>query len=257
MCVRLHDTGLDLAYFSSMRIAAISDVHGNLRALEAVFADIDRQGEFDQIVCAGDHVFKGPFPRQTLELLCDRCDTLLEGNTDAYLSGSIDLSKRLKPGHWKHELLAWTKAEIGEWGVARLKGLPFELDFSPKRGRRLQFVHANPVDLEESLHPEAPASAIEALCRGITADILAFGHVHIPYVRKIGRLTLCDVASAGNPKDGDPRPAWTAFTFTTDRWTIEQRRVEYDLQAAARDHRESNMPAGEKLAQRLIEARYR
>jgi predicted phosphodiesterase len=241
-----------------MRIAAISDVHGNLRALEAVFADIDKQGEFDQVVCAGDHVFKGPFPRETLELLSERCDTLLEGNTDAYLSGRIDLKDRLKPGHWKHDLLAWTKAELGDWGIARLRGLPFEVDCAPREGRRLQFVHANPFDLEEALYPDAPSSAIEPLCRGITADILAFGHVHIPYVRRLGRLTLCDVASAGNPKDGDPRPTWTAFTFQAgNRWTIEQRRVDYDLEAAARDHRQSRMPAGEKLAQRLIVARYR
>jgi predicted phosphodiesterase len=241
-----------------MRIAAISDVHGNLRALEAVFADIDQQGKFDLVVCAGDHVLKGPFPRQTLELLTERCDTLLEGNTDAYLSGRIDLKDRLKPGHWKHELVEWTREQIGGSGLARLKGLPFEVDCSPKRGRRLQFVHANPKDLEEALYPEAPTSAIEPLCRGINADILAFGHVHIPYVRKLGRLTLCDVASAGNPKDGDSRPAWTAFTFRNgDRWTIEQRRVEYDVQAAARDHRQSGMPGGEKLAQRLIEARYK
>jgi diadenosine tetraphosphatase ApaH/serine/threonine PP2A family protein phosphatase len=122
----------------------------------------------------------------------------------------------------------------------------------------VQFVHANPKDLEQSLHPQAPDAVLESLCRGVTAEILVFGHIHIPYVRKLKKLTLCNVASAGIPKDGDVRPAWTMLTYTSEnRWTIEQRRVAYDAQAAARDHAQSGMPSGEKLGQRLLAARYK
>lgn len=241
-----------------VRIAALSDVHGNLRALQAVFADIDKLGPFDFVIAAGDHVMKGPFPRETLELLDERCDAMLTGNTDAYLTGEIDLKARLRPDHWKLALLHWTRDKLGEAGVHRLRKCAFEADASPRPGRRVQFVHANPLDLEQSLSPDAPAAAIEPLCRGVTADILVFGHVHIPYVRQVKKLTLCDVASAGNPKDGDVRPAWTAITFTGEkRWKIEQRRVSYDSKAAARDHSQSGMPGGDKLAQRLLSARYR
>ena len=241
-----------------MRIAALSDVHGNLRALEAVVADMDRRGPFDFVVAAGDHVLKGPFPRETLDLLRDRCDLLLLGNTDAYLTGEIDLKARLKPDHWKLALLEWTKDRLGTDGVRQLKGLPFEADCTPRAGHRVQFVHANPLDLEQSLHPQAPDAILESLCRGVTAEILVFGHIHIPYIRTLGKVTLCNVASAGIPKDGDVRPAWTAITYTREnRWKVEQRRVSYDVGAAARDHRQSGMPAGEKLAQRLVAARYK
>ena len=235
----------------------MSDVHGNLRALEAVFADIDRAGKFDFLVAAGDHVFKGPFPRETLALLDDRCDVLLTGNTDAYLTSEIDLKARLRPDHWKLALVDWTRDRLGASGVRKLRGLAFEADCTPRAGRRVQFVHANPKDLEASLPPDAPESAIEPLCREVTADLLVFGHVHIPYVRRYKKLTLIDVASAGNPKDGDVRPAWTAITFTAEhKWKVEQRRVSYDAAAAARDHARSGMPGGEKLAKRLIVARY-
>ena len=241
-----------------MRIAALSDVHGNLRGLKAVLADLDRKGPFDFVVAAGDHVLKGPFPRETLDLLRDRCDLLLMGNTDAYLTGEIDLKARLRPDHWKLDLVEWTKDRLGADGVHQLKGLPFEADCTPRTGHRVQFVHANPKDLEQSLHPQAPDAILEALCRGVTAEILVFGHIHIPYVRKLKKLTLCNVASAGIPKDGDVRPAWTVLTYTSDnRWTIEQRRVTYDAEAAARDHAQSGMPAGEKLGQRLLAARYK
>ena len=240
-----------------MRIAALSDVHGNLRGLEAVFADIDKRGPFDFVVACGDHVFKGPFPKETLALLDERCDAMLTGNTDAYLTGEIDLTERLRPHHWKLDLVHWTRDKLGEAGVRRLRGLSFEADCTPKPGRRIQFVHANPKDLEESLPPAAPEAAIAPLCRGVTADILAFGHVHIPYVRKYGKLTLCDVASAGNPKDGDQRVAWSCITFEDNKWKIEQRRVKYDAESAARDHAQSGMPGGEKLAQRLLAARYK
>jgi predicted phosphodiesterase len=240
-----------------VRIAALSDVHGNLRALQAVFADIDKQGQFDFVIACGDHVFKGPFPTETLQLLDERCDAMLTGNTDAYLTGEIDLTARLRPDHWKLRLLHWTRDRLGEAGIRRLRGLSFEADCTPKPGRRIQFVHANPYDLEEALPPDAPESAIAPLCRNVEADILAFGHVHIPYVRKHQKLTLCDVASAGNPKDGDVRPAWSAITYENNKWRIEQRRVKYDAQAAARDHSQSGMPGGEKLAQRLLTARYK
>ncbi|MHB8419836.1 MAG: metallophosphoesterase family protein [Myxococcales bacterium] len=239
-----------------MRIAALSDVHGNLRALEAVFADMDRQGSFDLVVAGGDHVFKGPFPAETLDLLQQRADALLEGNTDAYLSGRIDLKSILKADHWKHALVDWTRERLGRHRVAKLSGLAFEIDCEPQPGRRARFVHANPKNLEDALDPDAPKSAIEPLCRGVDADLLVFGHVHIPYVRQLGDLTLCDVASAGNPKDGDVRPAWTALTFDGGRWKVEQRRVTYDVEKAARDHVQSGMPAGEKLAHRLKKARY-
>ncbi len=239
-----------------MRIAALSDVHGNLRALEAVFADMDREGEFDLVVAGGDHALKGPFPAETLDLIESRADALLEGNTDAYLSGRIDLTTLLREGHWKHELVSWTRERLGANRVRRLGGLAFEVTCEPQSGRKAKFVHANPKNLEDSLDPEAPESAIEPLCRGVEADLLVFGHVHIPYVRTLGQLTLCDVASAGNPKDGDVRPAWTAITFERDRWRVEQRRVEYDVDAAARDHVQSGMPAAEKLAHRLKRARY-
>ncbi|MHB1843707.1 MAG: metallophosphoesterase family protein [Deltaproteobacteria bacterium] len=239
-----------------MRIAALSDVHGNLRALEAVFEDMDRQGAFDLVVAGGDHVLKGPFPSETWDLLQDRADALLEGNTDAYLSGRIDLKALLRPGHWKNDLVDWTRGRLGPQRVNRLRGLAFEVTCEPRKGRKAQFVHANPKNLEDSLDPDAPESALEPLCRGVDADLLVFGHVHIPYVRQLGELTLCDVASAGNPKDGDVRPAWTAITFERDGWKVEQRRVEYDVDAAAKDHVQSGMPAGEKLAQRLKHARY-
>ncbi len=241
---------------AGMRIAALSDVHGNLRALEAVFADVDRQGSFDLVVAGGDHVFKGPFPAETWDLLHDRADALLEGNTDAYLSGRIDLRSMLKPDHWKHALVDWTRERLGASRLGRLGGLAFELACEPQRGRRARFVHANPKNLEDSIDPDAPRHVVAPLCEQADADLLVFGHVHIPYVRKLGDLTLCDVASAGNPKDGDVRPAWTAITFDQGRWSVEQRRVDYDVDKAARDHVQSGMPAGEKLAHRLKRARY-
>ncbi len=239
-----------------MRIAALSDVHGNLRALEAVFADVDRQGRFDLVVAGGDHVFKGPFPAETLDLIEERADALLEGNTDAYLSGRIDLRSLLKPDHWKHALVDWTREKLGPHRVKKLGGLAFEVTAEPEPGRRALFVPANPKNLEDALDPAAPASALEPLCRSVDADLLVFGHVHIPYVRQLGELTLCDVASAGNPKDGDVRPAWTSLTYERGKWQVEQRRVAYDVERAAKDHVQSGMPAGEKLAQRLKRARY-
>ncbi len=199
-----------------MRIAALSDVHGNLRALQAVLADMDRRGRSISWSRPGTTCSRD-FPRETLDLLKDRCDLLLLGNTDAYLTGEIDLATRLRPDHWKLDLLEWTKDRLGAEGIPGSSEAFPSRHCTLRKGASEKFVHANPRDLEQSLHPEAPDSILEELyTRRQRRDPGVSGHIHIPYVRKLKHVTLCNVASAGIPKDGDVRPAWTMLTYTVE-----------------------------------------
>ena len=94
-----------------MRVAILADIHGNLPACEAVLEDIDRMAP-DYIVAAGDLALRGAHPRETVELLSDRCDALLMGNTDCYLAGNYLGGAYRERDHWKTELLRWTRDQV-------------------------------------------------------------------------------------------------------------------------------------------------
>ena len=119
-----------------MRVAILSDTHGNLPAAEAVLEDIAKQAP-DYIVAAGDLALRGAHPRETVELLESRCDAVLMGNTDCYLSGNYLGGAYREPAHWKRNLLEWTRDQLGPALCARLGQLPFSVRYSPRRGQDL------------------------------------------------------------------------------------------------------------------------
>lgn len=236
-----------------MRVAIISDIHGNQRALEAVLRDLKNQPLCDQIVIAGDLCLNGPRPREVLQLVQELHCPVLQGN--------VDLETVVQPpekGEKKRNAVAWTREQIGAAGIAYLAGLPFSYRVSNPGGRDLLIVHANPLNLEDALFPNSDDEELERLLGGLDAGVgaLAFGHLHIAYVRAWRGLLLADVASCGAPRDEDRRAAYGILTWQIDRWEAEIRRVDYDLQAVIKQIRNSGMPNAEKRIKILQEARY-
>jgi len=239
-----------------MRVAILADIHGNLPACEAVLADVARSGA-DVVVAAGDLALRGAHPRETVELLLDRCRSLLVGNTDAYLAGTYLGGAYRERDHWKVELLEWTRDQLGPELVRRLGELPFSVRFTPRRGQDLYVCHANPRNLEESLEPTLEEAALRRFLLNLDAAACAFGHLHFPYRRRVGRMLLADVASAGIPRDGDVRPAYGIFTWTPRGWRVQIRRVRYAVRHATQALVARRVPGGPLLIHKLLEARYR
>jgi predicted phosphodiesterase len=238
-----------------MRVAVLADIHGNLPACEAVLQDIDRTSP-DYVVAAGDLALRGSHPLETVQLLQDRCDALLMGNTDCYLAGNYLSGAYREKEHWKSDLLAWTRDQLGPL-AAQLGSLPFSVRYSPRRGQDLFVCHANPKNLEDSLDPTLDEGALRKYLGHLDASAVAFGHLHFPYRRRIGRLLLADVASAGIPRDGDHRPAWGLFTFTHRGWRVQIRRVRYPMKRATQALSARKVPGAPLLIHQLVEARYR
>jgi predicted phosphodiesterase len=239
----------------AVRLAIVSDVHGNLLALEAVLADIDKQG-VDQILCGGDVALKGSRPAEVVDLLQARCAATVKGNTDAYLTGELPLRNYGNPQHWKYRLYRWTTEQLGPERVEIIRKYGFSHRVSGEGKGDLLLVHANPRDMEAALDPAAPDGVLRNLIRGCDARVLAFGHLHIAYQKELDGVLLVDVASAGNPRDGDPRPAYGLFTLGPTGWKVELRRVEYPLMQAASDYRIQGVPGASRLAKKLVEARF-
>ncbi|MCI0571385.1 MAG: metallophosphatase family protein [Myxococcaceae bacterium] len=239
-----------------MRVAILADIHGNLPACEAVLEDIARQAP-DYVVAAGDLALRGAHPRETVELLFSRCDAVLMGNTDAYLAGHYLAGAYREREHWKSNLLAWTREQLGGALLTRLGHLPFSVRYSPRRGQDLFVCHANPRNLEDSLDPTLDEATLRRYLQHVDAAAVAFGHLHFPYRRRVGRVLLADVASAGIPRDGDLRPAYGLFTFTPRGWRVQIRRVRYPVRRATQALTAKRVPGGPLLIHKLVEARYR
>lgn len=239
-----------------MRVAVLADIHGNLAAAEAVMEDIERQAP-DYIVAAGDLALRGSHPAETVDLLLDRCDALLMGNTDAYVTDMYLSGAYREPEHWKTELLSWTRDQLGPARLTAMTKLAFSVRYSPRKGQDLFVCHANPRNLEESIEPTLDEAVVRRMLQNVDATAMAFGHLHFPYRRRVGRLVIADVASAGIPRDGDLRPAWGLFTWTPRGWRVQIRRVRYAVRKATQALTARKVPGAPLLIHKMVECRYR
>jgi predicted phosphodiesterase len=240
-----------------MRVALLSDIHGNLTALEAVLADMRSQGPFDQVVVAGDLVWAGPRPAEVVDAVQALNAAVIQGNTDAYfrrVAGDIPADKR-EDRFVTH--LGWMQTKLGSARAAFLAELPFAHRIATAPDQALLVVHANPRDQERAILPRMNQAQLDDLLAG-TGDwaALAFGHLHVPFTMRWCSRLLADVASVGLPMDGDRRAAYAILTWNGADWQAEHRRVFYPLPVVANEMCTCGMPRGKHFAERLMSATY-
>lgn len=254
-----------------MHIVIFSDVHGNLTALDAVLSDIKKQSP-DLIFFAGDLCVFGTRPKACVRRLRDEDVSCIFGNTDSWISNQPLLSNDIVAeeqarGQNTDTSVDWTWAQLDEMDRAWLRTLPFSKRFSPTVDPRddLFVVHANPQDVDQPIHPPEslqeqlygeviqPDEKLEPLLNGITTGIICLGHVHIPNVRRWRDLTLANISSVSLPLDGDVRAKYGLLTWD-DGWTIEHKRVEYNVNQEVEYLIQKKPPNWEKLSHQLQSA---
>ncbi len=236
-----------------MRIAIIADIHGNQVALEAVLQDLDRQSVVDHLVGAGDLCLNGPCPQEVLETVHGLHCPVLQGNVDFEV-----VNMAPGKGEKKRNTTAWTREQIGKAGIDYLASLPYSHLIANSHGNDLLIVHANPLNLEDAIFPNASDSELERLLGGLDHNIgaMAFGHLHIAYTRRWRYLFLVDVGSCGLPRDEDLRASYAILNWQANSWMAEIRRVAYDVQAVVKQIKTCGMPNVEKRIKTLLEAKY-
>ena len=236
-----------------MRIAIISDIHGNHIAFEAVMQDLRQQPPVNQLVIAGDLCLNGPCPKQVLEHVQSLDCPVIQGNTDMEIvTHAPDKSEK------KRNTVSWTREQIGAAGVVYLASLPFSHRIDNPDGSDLYIVHANPLNLEDAIFPNTSDSTLEYLLGGLDDSIgaMAFGHLHIAYTRRWRHLFLVDVGSCGLPRDEDLRASYAILSWQANSWVAEIRRVPYDVQAVVKQIKTCGMPNVDKRVKTLLDARY-
>jgi predicted phosphodiesterase len=203
--------------FSRVVLAIVSDLHGNLPALEAVLADL---GTVDALVCCGDLVGYYPDAAEVVDRMRALGARSVRGNHELLVTGA----REVPPGRAGYYGVAAARRALSPEQLGWLAALPPELTLAGG-GVSLTVRHASPWDEETYLYPDSDLAAV-VLPEG---RWLVLGHTHYPMLRRVEGGVVANPGSVGQPRDWDPRPAYARLDTGTGRW--EQRRVAYDHRA--------------------------
>ena len=186
-----------------MKIAIISDIHGNLEALKSVLNDIESKN-INKIYCLGDIIAKGSHPKECIDLIKEKCEVVLKGNCDEYFTSNIDLSNK---NTQEIDIIKWNKSMLDDESISYLVNLPFCYEFYMS-GRLIRLVHAHPEKIDKFAGNIDSINNIYNLVlpsnntvSNEKADVLIYGHIHTPYVQKMYNRYIINTGSVGNAID--------------------------------------------------------
>ena len=231
-----------------MRIAVVSDIHGNKPALDAVLAEIERE-QVDRLVCLGD-VAVGPQPGAALERIAETGCPVIMGNWDAaFLNGLPALEGKL--GELLVEQAAWASEQLSEAERDVIRGFVPSLELPLGDGLDALFFHGSPRSFDDVILADTPSAELDALLTGSDAGVLVGGHTHIQLLRGHRDLVFVNPGSVGLPFRSDPAgeqvriSPWAEYGLLTHedgRLALDLRRVDYDTDAYLASTLETGMP---------------
>jgi protein phosphatase len=180
-----------------MKIAIISDIHGNLAALEAF-----PEKSFDHLWCLGDLVDYGPRPRQVIQWIKHHATVVIRGNHDQAVGFEVDPQCSRAYKHLASETMRYTRSVCTKGDFEFLRNLPVQNEIVVGT-KRFYLVHAAPTDPLFGYLPQA-SHLWEKEVQWVKADILLVGHTHTPFIRQVGGCTIVNPGSLGQPKTGHP-----------------------------------------------------
>ena len=242
-----------------MRVAVLSDIHGNCIALDQALKDLV-QHPVEKIVCLGDAIQGGPQPAEVVRRLRQIDCPVVMGNADAWLLSGMDTGNEVTSEERQRTLDA-----VREWSLARLSAedRAFIQSFQPtvevalEAGRKLLCFHGSPASFDDIMLPDSPYEQLSKFLGDYEADVLTGGHTHVQYLRRLGadgRFSL-NPGSIGlayshhQPDDGfraDPWAEYAVLTSEGQRLALEFRRVPYDVAPLLDVYNTSGRPYADK-----------
>ena len=219
-----------------MRLGVISDVHGNAVALDAVLDDMP---SVDGLICAGDIVGYNPWPADCVAAVRDRELPTVMGNHDRAVASGSSFRFNSMAGAG----VEYARERLDDAALDWLADLP---ETRLVADDRVRLVHGHPDDPDRYTYPEEFSASMLG-----EEDVLVLGHTHVQAHETFEDGIVMNPGSVGQPRDGDPRAAYALLD--PDGMTVEERRVEYDVDAVAEAVEEAGLP--EQIGSRLYEGR--
>jgi putative phosphoesterase len=238
-----------------MKLAFISDIHGNALALEQVLQDTQRKG-FDRVYVLGDICYRGPEPKRSLDLIRSLNAEVIKGNADEWVVRGVRQGevpdKALSMMNLERE---WILSKLGADDLDYLAGLPEQI-YTEADGIRLHLFHATPDSLFEAVSSGADDETVSAkLMSAKPADVYVYGHIHKAYIRYIQGKTMMNTGSVGLPFDGLARASYGTLDISGSTVSASIERVSFDIEAVVRQYEAGDYPNAAMMAQVLRNAR--
>src|SRR5574341_833268 len=184
------------------KLAVLSDIHGNLAALEAVITDL-KNFDVDQVIVAGDVIGLGPSPRQTAEIVIENHWPVIRGNNEYFL---LDYKTPRAPAEWDEPIqfapTAWLDGQFDQRLKTIIASWPDTINLRFKDAPPIQLFHGVPNDPWGSMYWTLTDQEIEKLLADVETDFVLCGHTHLPMDRQSGKWRIFNPGSVGVPLDG-------------------------------------------------------
>ena len=237
-----------------MKIAVLSDIHGNMQALEAVLVDI-RANNCDKVFCLGDLAMAGPEPQKIIDFVKKQTDwTVIQGNTDKMIADFTPeiLKNTEKAFPVMGHALADDVLFLSDDAKSFLKNLPAQKELNID-GVKVLLVHGSPRRNNEDILPDMPLEKLEEIIESTDADLIFCGHTHIPAGYQTSKKqTVVNVGSIGRPMTFDAKSCYCIAEFNNGEFSIEHRLLDYDREKAAEIMQSRAFDGAEKLAQMIL-----
>jgi predicted phosphodiesterase len=235
-----------------MRVAFISDIHGNLLALESVLSELEAE-RFDRLVCLGD-VAVGPLPRETIARLRELDCASIMGNWDAwFLEGMPRVQDDDEVGRRLVEIGAWWAHALTEEDRAFLASFQPRLELELGNGATMLCFHGSPRSFNDWIFATTPDAEVARMFDGHDATVLVGGHTHLQMVRRFEHSVIVNPGSVGLPfRQWWPKEVriapWAEYglvAYEDGKVSIDLHRTTFDVDALLRIAWESGMPHAE------------
>lgn len=214
------------------RIAVLSDIHGNIPALEAVLGDI-RHAAPDQVIVAGDLVGRGPQSREALEVIAGTGWPVVMGNHEEF---QVQCARGNVPDDWQDGWWDPTRAvgeSLGAQWIDWMAALPFQYVLEAPGALPILVVHGSPRKTYEGLNPHDSDEKILDILTGIPYPVVISGHTHRAMNRRVNGYHVINAGSVGVPFD-HPGAQYALLDWNGQAWDVDLRRIPYDRKQTLR-----------------------
>lgn len=238
-----------------MKVAVLSDIHGNMPALQAVVGHIDAWSP-DFVIVGGDVVNRGPMSGECLDLLLERQEArgwrMIRGNHEQMVLECGDPDKPVSGPGFEMTLFAhFALAQVADQ-VDALRALPDMIERPAADGQLLRIVHASMYSNRDGIYPLTDDEDIRRKIAPAPA-VFVTGHTHRPLLRRVDQTWVVNIGSVGSSFDGDRRAGYGRFVWDGLQWAREVVRIEYDYRQIEIDYVRSGFLAqGGALAQLML-----